>query len=187
MEQPGQERRSNEEVTRRGFLKGAAEGAGKILLGAAALSWLEGCASTPGQARGTGPLHEISFKECEACGSCAAACVRKPLPAIQAYNDLSKCGYCLRCSAYFVKPEDASEAPENLVCKYGAFKRKKISEIRYKYWVDTRKCIGCGACVKICKKNGQKSISLRVNKKTCLHCDVCAAKESCKTGAFRTV
>lgn len=170
--------------TRRDFLRDVADGAGKLLLGAVTLSWLEGCVNSSGQAKGTGPLHEISSKKCEACGSCAAACARKPLPAVQAYNDLKKCGYCLRCPAYFVKLEDASEAPEDLVCKYEALKRKKISETRYKYWVDTMKCIGCGSCVKMCK---QKSISLRVNKKTCLHCDVCTAAGQCGSGAFRAI
>ena len=186
MGQPGAER-SKGEVTRRGFLRDAVEGAGKLLLGAVSLSWLEGCVNGSGQVKGAGPLHEISFKECAACGLCAGACARKPLPAVQAYNDLKKCGYCVRCSAYFVEPTNSSEAIENLVCKHGAFRRKKISEFRYKYTVDTRKCVGCGSCVKVCKTNGQKSISLRVNKKTCLRCDVCTAAGQCGSGAFRAI
>lgn len=132
----------------------------------------------------TKKFYQINTKKCIACGNCAKACIRKGTPAIQAINDLSKCGYCKRCAAYFLKPEIDSEERDNLVCPYNALKRKQIEEFRYLYTVDTKKCHGCGKCVILCRKNGQGSLSLYINQDLCLRCRTCSAMRVCPQKAI---
>lgn len=132
-------------------------------------------------------IYKINNQNCIACGSCASACIRQGVPAIQAVNYYKKCGFCKICCAYFADIENPFKEPVSLVCKSKAFIRKYILENRYKYTVDTAKCCGCGACVRLCRDGGKRSLKLYVNQSICLHCVTCSAQKACQNNAFTSM
>lgn len=154
----------------------------KVLAGLSSMSLI--IFKVSGDKKRKGESYQIDPEKCVACGNCAHNCVRQDIPAIQAINDQEKCGFCERCVAYFVEPENGSETGENLVCPYKALTRTRVDEFKYRYTVDHSKCRGCGRCVKLCKKKGQSSLKLFVNENLCLHCKTCSAKAACPHSAF---
>ncbi len=119
---------------------------------------------------------------CKACGRCAKVCVRKG-SAVKAQNDFSTCGYCVYCYGYY--GEDPTANPDARICPTGALTRRKISEFRYEYTVDLAKCIGCGACVRLCVAHGNKSLSVAVKPELCLGCDDCEVLKICPHSAVK--
>lgn len=167
--------------TRREFLKSLLYNGWKLLVGVSSVSIIVRFYIIKKKRR---KAYQIDPEKCIACGICAKNCVRKNIPAIQAINDQEKCGFCDRCVAYFVEPENESEDEENLVCPNKALKRRHIGEFRFEYTVDLQRCKGCGKCVKLCKKKGQGSLRLFVNKALCLFCETCSAQKACNQHAF---
>ena len=130
----------------------------------------------------------------ETCNRCTSECV-VPLSAVRAVNEVSKCGRCNVCPAYFnitsaVGPDGL---PSEKLCPRDAISRKPIgkqdpedpSNNFYDYVIDETKCDGCGRCVMKCKEPlGLGSITLRVRYDKCVNCNLCSISTACPQDAL---
>jgi ferredoxin len=136
-------------------------------------------------------LGEVSGEGCRLCTSeCVVA-----LSAVRAVNEISKCGRCAICPAYFniTSAVDAQRLPSEKLCPRDAITRKSIGKIDpedpannfYDYVIDEAKCDGCGRCAMNCKEPlGLGSITLRVRYDKCLNCNRCSISKSCPQDAL---
>ncbi|MCP5113574.1 MAG: hypothetical protein GY953_22295 [bacterium] len=130
----------------------------------------------------------------DVCGLCVDECVVKQ-SAVRAVNDISRCGRCYICPAYYnVKSAvDEEGLPSEKLCPRDAIERKPIGFVDpedpannfYDYIIDEEKCDGCGKCVMGCKEPaGLGSIRLAVRHDLCVDCNRCAISNACPNDAL---
>ena len=128
------------------------------------------------------------------CDGCATTCVR-PLSAVRAVNEYTRCGRCCICPAYFdVNSEVGPDGlPSRRLCPRDAIIRKPIGEVDpndplnnfYEYAIDEVKCNGCGKCVMACKEPaGLGSIRLEIRHDLCTGCNRCSIAVKCPDHAI---
>jgi electron transport complex protein RnfB len=174
----------SDKIDRRGFVAD-----GLRVMGAVSLTGLVGYLAGR-QGRSEDLVWQLDPDKCIACTNCQTYCVLD-ISAVKAVQCFALCGYCDRCTGYFVKDYRLDTGAENQLCPSGAITRKFIPErtadVRYfEYTIDESKCIGCGKCVKGCREmNG--SLYLQVRHDRCLNCNECAIAIACPTQAFSRV
>lgn len=135
--------------------------------------------------------------EAEACLLCTSECV-VPLSAVRAVNEVSKCGRCYICPAYFdiTSAVDDEGLPSQKLCPRDAISRTLIGAADpddpannfYEYIIDEKKCDGCGRCAMKCKAPlGLGSITLKVRYDLCVDCNHCAISLACPKDAVSQV
>ncbi len=121
---------------------------------------------------------------CLGCEKCATQCF-KSISAVKCVNSYDICAYYESCPAYF-QPGTVhlNEGAENQLCPTGAIQRRLIEQTYYEYMVDETLCIGCGRCVRACKRNCNGSFFLQVHHDLCLNCSECGIARACPANAI---
>lgn len=165
--------------SRRSALTSAVRGAGILVAGGA-------LASLAAQ-RDNQFVWQIDPYKCIQCGKCATECVLSP-SAVKCLNVFPICGYCRRCTGYFVAWTDSlNEGAENQLCPTGALKRKFVEGDYYEYTVNLDECIGCARCVKGCLDYGNGSLFLQIDQSLCEQCNQCGIASKCPSNAISRI
>lgn len=132
-----------------------------------------------------GNLPLIDPEKCLGCGRCSSSCIFTP-SAVKCYNIDEVCDHCTACYGYHVDTDADPIDKSALVCPEDAIIRQARSEFEggFTYTIDQNKCIGCGKCVRLCWKHGNRSMRLVVNHNTCRRCNKCQIANVCDGGAF---
>lgn len=163
-------------MKRRDFIINMLRGtAGIVLLGASGYLLSK---SSKGQS-----IYQIDPGLCTACGKCTTICTLTKT-AVKCVNDYKKCGYCVYCYGYF---SDNPRKTHELICKTGALKRRRVGEFQYEYTIDNNLCTACGQCVIRCKKFGNGTLSLQINRDLCKFCNSCSIERLCPHNAIKTM
>jgi electron transport complex protein RnfB len=186
----------SDHMTRRGALAKAVRGAAALALGGAAFHLVR---KAEGQiVWNVDPARCINSRlgetGVEVCGLCTSECVVSR-SAVRAVNEVSRCGRCNICPAYFNVTSAVNEQglPSEKLCPRDAIERKPIGDVDpddpannfYDYVIDEAKCDGCGKCVMTCKEPlGLGSIVLRVRHSLCVDCNRCAISIACPKDAI---
>lgn len=130
------------------------------------------------------PAWVIDPAKCVGCGTCAEACVR-PESAVKAEIDYSLLESVELDPAVFKKTKPGSSTSlENRICPTDAIKREKENDSTWIYSIDSKKCIGCGACAIRSKRKGSGAFKLKITDK-CLSCNECSIAIDCPAGAIK--
>jgi len=179
----------SDKIDRRGFVAD-----GLRVMGAVGLTGVVGYLAGR-QGRSEDLVWQIDPEKCMACTNCQTYCVLD-VSAVKAVQCFALCGYCDRCTGYFVKDYRLDTGAENQLCPSGAISRSYIDEKKsskekkgerfFEYRIKESSCIGCGKCVLGCRlMNG--SLYLQVRHDRCLNCNECAIAIACPTQAFSRV
>lgn len=174
------DKKNNEELTRRELIKSGVRGAALLTLGAGLGA---GVGAIGARSSADGMVWQINPDKCIQCGNCEANCVLTP-SAVKCVHATGVCGYCELCFGYFDANSVQNTGAEGQTCPVGAITRRHVRGPDYEYTIDEEACIGCGRCVAGCNKDGNGAFYLQVRHDRCLNCSQCSIAEACPSNAF---
>ncbi len=183
------DKKENENIDRRRFLRTAGRAACGLALGGIAYRVISAHLDEETAGPRSRYVWQIDPEKCTFCGDCETACMRTP-SAVKAVNDQKKCSFCVVCYGHISDKQidsDKIETEGERICEYGAVTRRNYSGGKdgyFIYEIDHDKCTGCGKCAKECNEKGTKSMFLIIRPDLCLNCNSCNIAAVCPENAI---